>query len=239
MTWQRLRGFIARRLSPEEYLGLHLTVGLLLSLALLFLFAAVARSVEADRHLTQFDRTLGLALQKDRQENPWTRDLFRAITQLGSVPAMTSLALFGALALLANRRWLLALVWVIAPAGGGLLDLGLKTFFERPRPEFRDAAITETTMSFPSGHSMGSLIGYGMLAYLLLPILPRWWARAAIISGFAVLVLAIGFSRIYLGAHYFSDVLGGFAVGGFWLAACLTGIEAARRRGNTPPAKLN
>jgi undecaprenyl-diphosphatase len=190
----------------------------------------VARSLEADRHLTRFDRTLGKALQLEREDDPWTRDLFLAITQLGSVPAMTALALFGALGLLVNGRRLLALVWVIAPAGGGLLDAGLKVFFERPRPEFRDPAISETTMSFPSGHSMGSLIGYGMLAYLLVLALPRWWARVAVVGGLAGLVLAIGFSRIYLGAHYFSDVLGGYAVGGFWLAACLSGIETARRR---------
>ncbi len=230
MKWQHLWGFAARRLSLEEYLGLHLTVGMLLSLCLLALFGAIARNVEANKPLTQFDATLGLRLQEQRLESPPTRSLFLAITQFGSMPMMMVLALFGALALLLSRRRLLALVWLLAPAGSGLLDAGLKLFFERQRPPFRDVAIHETTLSFPSGHSMTSLVSYGLLAYFLVLVLPRWWARWLAVAGLSLLVLAIGFSRVYLGAHYLSDVLGGFAVGGFWLAVCISGLETVRRK---------
>jgi membrane-associated phospholipid phosphatase len=230
MKRSRLRGFVVRRLSHGEYLGLHLTVGLLLSLCLLSIFAAIAHSMPRSQHLLSLDQTLGLQLHEHRQASPVIRALFIGITELGSVPAMAGLAILVALLLLMRRRWLLALVWLLAPPAGGLLDLGLKSFFERERPPFRDPFIEEVTKSFPSGHSMGSLIGYGLLAYVLVLVLPRAWMRLSAVTGLTLLVLAIGFSRIYLGAHYLSDVLGGYAVGGVWLATCITALETLRRR---------
>jgi membrane-associated phospholipid phosphatase len=75
--------------------------------------------------------------------------------------------------------------------------------------------------------AMASLITYGMLAYLLAVFwAKRWWLRVAIVAA-ALLILAIGISRLYLGVHYFSDVVGGYAAGALWLSACITGIEIA------------
>src|SRR5439155_11891206 len=207
MNWRRLGGFVARRLSREEYLGLHLTVGLLLSVCLVIVFGLLANSVERPEHLVRFDERLGGELAESRLTSPVLRQVFLGITQLGSFPAMSALALFGALVLLLRLRRLLTLVWVIAPIGAGLLDAALKIFFERRRPPFPDPAIHETTLSFPSGHSMGPPIGYGLLAYVLVLALPRFWQRCLAGAGLAGLVVIIGFSRIYLGAHYFSDVL--------------------------------
>ena len=82
---------------------------------------------------------------------------------------------------------------------------------------------------------MESLIGYGMLAYLLLVLLPEARARSPLVVGAAaVLILAIGFTRLYLGVHYFSDVAGGYAAGVIWLSACISGLEITRRW--RPPA---
>src|SRR5438477_3979595 len=226
----RLHGFVARRFSHGEYLGLHLTIGLLSSLCMLLLFAVIAHSVQRGQYLIPFDRALGLRLQEDRQASPGARAASIAVTELGSVPALTGLTLLVALVLLLRRRLLLALIWLIAPLGGGVLDLGLKGLFERERPPFRDRFIDETTKSFPSGHSMGSLICYGLLAYVLVLVFPRPSMRFVAVSGLTSLVLAIGFTRIYLGAHYLSDVVGGYAVGGVWLAACMTALETMRRR---------
>jgi undecaprenyl-diphosphatase len=77
---------------------------------------------------------------------------------------------------------------------------------------------------------MGSLVAYGMLAYLLVRELHGRRPRLAVIAGATVLVLLIGLSRIYLGVHYFSDVIGGYAAGVVWLAACISGLEVARRK---------
>jgi undecaprenyl-diphosphatase len=230
MSWHRLGGFLARRLSREEYLGLHLTVGLLLSVGLVIVFALIAHGIEKPEHLARLDERLGQELAASRAESPALRHTFLSITQLGSFPAMSGLALFGVLILLLLRRRLLALVWVVAPAGGGLLDTALKLSYERTRPPFHDPAIHEATLSFPSGHSMGSLVGYGLLAYVLVLASPRRWLQGLVIAGLGALVALIGFSRVYLGAHYLSDVLGGFTVGGFWLAVCITGLEIVRRK---------
>jgi undecaprenyl-diphosphatase len=79
---------------------------------------------------------------------------------------------------------------------------------------------------------MGSLIGYGMLAYVLMLLwIHRRSAQIAVALGATVLIVAIGVSRLYLGVHYFSDVVGGYAAGVLWLAACVSGLEVARRWG--------
>src|SRR5205823_14113617 len=85
--------------------------------------------------------------------------------------------------------------------------------------------------SFPSGHAMGSLIGYGMLAYVLVVLrFHRRSTQISVLLGAALLIMAVGVSRLYLGVHYFSDVVGGYAAGLLWLAACISGVEIARRR---------
>ena len=86
-----------------------------------------------------------------------------------------------------------------------------------------------TSYGFPSGHAMESVIMYGMLAYFGVLGLQSGRARVAIILGGVFLVLSIGFSRMYLGVHYISDVLAGYAAGGVWLSALITGAETIRR----------
>jgi membrane-associated phospholipid phosphatase len=123
-------------------------------------------------------------------------------------------------------------VWLAAAAGGGLMNAGLKATFERDRPPhaLRDAAVTETNESFPSGHSMGSVVGYGMLGYVLVLRQRRPLRRLAVAVALGLLVLLIGASRVYLRAHWFSDVCGGFAVGTVWVTCCISGLEVLRRR---------
>jgi undecaprenyl-diphosphatase len=119
---------------------------------------------------------------------------------------------------------------VIGLAGGSLLNLVLKGVWERPRPSFAAPFTVAGGWSFPSGHAMGSLIGYGLLAYVLLPSVRRHGARLVVIVSTTVLIGSIGFSRLYLGVHYFSDVIGGYAAGTVWLGACVSGLETVRRR---------
>ena len=83
--------------------------------------------------------------------------------------------------------------------------------------------------SFPSGHSSGAVVAYGMLAYVLLRTLPSRWHLPVVLAATA-LAFAVGCSRIFLEAHYASDVLAAFASGTAWLTACIVGIEIARRR---------
>jgi undecaprenyl-diphosphatase len=161
-----------------------------------------------------------------------------AISLLGSPVTLTILALGVGLLLAARRQWILLGGWLAAFAGGGLLDAVLKLVIRRPRPPYAAAFLHHYSWSFPSGHAMGSLIGYGMLAYVLVVLrFHRRNAQRSVVLGAALLIVAIGLSRLYLGVHYFSDVVGGYAAGLLWLSACISGLEVARQwRAGAPPA---
>jgi undecaprenyl-diphosphatase len=240
MRWKGLRAFVGRRFAPGEYLGLHLTLGLVMSLVLLGLFLLLTRSIHHEHgRLAQFDDRLAKEFQQHAADHPGVLEFFRVITHAGDVPAMAALALVGSLVLLVRRHRLAAAVWLFAALGGGILDTTLKQEIKRPRPppEYRDATVTLNNPSYPSGHSMGSAVGYGMLAYFLVLRLRQRWARAAVVTGLGVLVLLVGFSRIYLRAHYLSDVVGGYCIGAVWLAVCISGLESLRRRKGRPGPK--
>lgn len=226
--------FLSQRLVPDNYLGLHLTLGLLLSLLALFMFTSIADNVIEQEQLTQFDLALATALHQNA--TPGRVAVFKAITDLGNLPVLAAIALGVAVALILHRHWLLLTSWLVTLAGGGLLNAVLKAIFQRTRPELANPFVNEQGWSFPSGHAMLSLIAYGMLAYLLVIGLNRYLEKVIIVIA-VLLVLLIGFSRMYLGAHYFSDVVAGYAAGTLWLAASISGTEVARRRqqSQSPP----
>ena len=216
------------RFARGEYLGLHLTLGLVISLAGLWVFAGVTEDVIHHDPLTQFDVALLDWLHARATATGYA--VFNAISLLGSPVMLTILALAVALLLAARREWIVLAGWLAAFAGGGLLDVVLKLVIRRPRPPGAAAFLQHFSWSFPSGHAMGSLIGYGMLAYVLTLLwIHRRSAHIAVVLGAALLIIAIGFSRLYLGMHYFSDVVGGYAAGVLWLSACISGVEVARR----------
>ena len=228
--------FVAARFARGEYLGLHLTIGLAISLAGLWVFAGITEDVIHHDPLTQFDVTLLDWIHA--HATPAGYAVFNAISLLGSPVVLTVLALTVALVLGVRRHWIVLGGWVAAFAGGGLLDAMLKLMIRRPRPPYAARFLPHYSWSFPSGPAMSALIGYGMLAYLLVVLWThRRSAQITIVLGAAVLIVAIGLSRLYLGVHYFSDVVGGYAAGVLWLSTCISGLEVARRwDGAAPPA---
>jgi undecaprenyl-diphosphatase len=178
-----------------------------------------------------FDLACAEHFQEHAQAHPWARNIFWFITQLGSPPVLGTLAglAIGTLVLLKKR--LLAAVWLFAVAGGALLNYGMKGQFERgrPPPSLRDAAVARlTSLSYPSGHAMGSTIGLGMCIYLVLRRVHRQPWRTLGATALALLIALIGFSRVYLRAHWFSDVVGGIAIGSAWVLFWL-GVYRWRR----------
>ena len=221
--------FIAARFMRGEYLGLHLTIGFLISLAGLWLFAGVTEDVIHHDPLTKFD--LAFATWTRAHTTRLGDKIFTFVSLIGSPVAMAAVGAGGALLIVLRRKWLVLAAWVAAFAGAGLLSLILKIIIHRPRPAGAAAFLHGETFSFPSGHALGSLVGYGMLAY----VIGSTWiegasARLSLIVATAVLVVAIGISRLYLGVHYFSDVVGGYAAGLLWLSACISGLQVAERR---------
>jgi membrane-associated phospholipid phosphatase len=219
--------WLRRRVTPGEYLGLHLTLGLLAAAGCLWIFGSLARDVVSNDPLLSVDQTAATAIHELR--TPTLTAFFLIVTALGSIEAIALMSLGGAVVFGAWRRWLLFGTWVIAAGGSVVLILLLKALFARPRPYFEHPLLLETYYSFPSGHAMEAVILYGMLAHFAVLALRTWRTRAAVIFGTSLLVFLIGFSRMYLGVHYLSDVVAGFAAGGVWLSTCITAMEFVRR----------
>jgi undecaprenyl-diphosphatase len=136
-----------------------------------------------------------------------------------------------------QHRKTILIPWIAAYAGGGILDNVIKQMVHRTRPVYGAAYLTDNSFSFPSGHAVGSIIGIGMLLYVLgMYWHPRHWAWVAtLVLGIAAVIL-VGLSRVYLGVHYPSDVLGGWALGAVWMAVCVSGASFALHRYERAPA---
>lgn len=202
-----------------------LAAGLALVLAAACVFAVLANGIAVEARIHRFDLLLSATLQEHASAGAYR--FFSSITHFGDTITLTVLCIAGASTLLLLRRPLLALGLVAAIGGNSLLNPSLKAIFERSRP-VHDEVIFDG-WSFPSGHASGAVVAYGMLAWILLHVLPGRWHLPAILTAIAI-IFSTGFSRIYLQAHYLSDVIAGFASGTAWLILCILGLELIRLR---------
>ena len=132
--------------------------------------------------------------------------------------------------LLRSRHKVSAALFTSSVLGGFLLSTVLKISFRRARPELWPALATEETYSFPSGHATLATVFYGGLAAVTFHLSPRRLVRGGALAGAGALVCGIGASRVYLGAHWTTDVVGGTLLGLSWEAFCLSATEALARR---------
>lgn len=225
----RLRRLWADRIDPDSYLGLHLTVSLAGISLLVWAFSALLDAILDNEIIVRWDSAVDLAIHQHM--TPPSLRVVDWVTQLGSPVAMALLGF--AMAILLWRRGLRTICggWIAAFVGGAALGQLLKTLVHRTRPIYGATYLHGHSFSFPSGHAMGSIIGYGMLIFLVYhswhprPLLRRLTPAVAIL-----LILAIGASRILLGVHYPSDVLGGWAIGLAWMWTCIAAIRIAESR---------
>jgi membrane-associated phospholipid phosphatase len=206
--------------------------------ASILLFSTLAIDVSGGGSIASFDRPVALWLHH-HATGPAT-DLLSAVTQLGGATVLLAVTLAAAGWLLLRRRVAQAALIGAALAGGEGLNMALKAAFERPRPSFSDPLATAAGYSFPSGHAMVALTVYGALAFITAANARSPRARALVLGAAAALVLAIGFSRLYLGVHYVTDVLAAYSAGFAWLMLCgltLVGVSRLRTgRGGVKPA---
>ena len=161
----------------------------------------------------------------------WLEELMRDITALGSTGVLTliTLAVAGFLAL--DRKSHAALFVVVAVGGGMLLSTALKLGFDRPRPDLVPHGSIVYTASFPSGHSMLAAVVYLTLGALLARVQPRLVLKLYLIGLAILLTVAVGASRVYLGVHWPTDVLAGWAIGAAWALFCWAAALWLQRRG--------
>jgi membrane-associated phospholipid phosphatase len=156
--------------------------------------------------------------------------IMKFFTLLGSTTALISLCVISIILMIWQKKRWETLFLIVAILGGVLFNHLLKWTFHRNRPTVH-RLIEETGFSSPSGHSMVSFVFYGMLGMLFFMFLKSKGLKGIVFISGAVVILMIGLSRIYLGVHYPSDVLAGFAAGGAWLTICLMGLKLVLKFG--------
>ncbi|MEO7038829.1 MAG: phosphatase PAP2 family protein [Gemmatimonadaceae bacterium] len=224
--WRR----VATRLDPRAYLTIHIVIGLVVCLLTAWLFAALLDSVREHDVLVRRDQALADWFHINGTPLGDRVNVF--ISMLGSPPAMAVLFAAAVLYLWRAKQRTLIVAWLLSFIGGTILDGVMKVVVRRPRPEFAMRFLHFHSWSFPSGHSMGSLIGFAMLAYTIIRVVPirSMIAQTAVWTGALVMVALVGYSRIYLAVHYLSDVIAGYTLGVLWLAVVFTGLQMVSRR---------
>lgn len=154
-----------------------------------------------------------------QSSNPFLDSIMLTITGLGNPPMVVAFIVGTTFWLWRKRKYLQLKIFALICLGGIVFNVGLKLVFTKTRPHLWNQLIVETTFSFPSGHALGASIMYGFLAYLLATEFPRF---SRLIYVFMIgLILMIGFSRLYLGVHWLTDVIAGYLVGSLWLITCI------------------
>jgi membrane-associated phospholipid phosphatase len=160
--------------------------------------------------------------------------LLRGFTEFGA-SEWISIVLSVLVLLFIWKRWWPSLVTlIVAVPGGMLLNELLKVIVHRHRPFVDGWFVDWSGYSFASGHTIGATLLYGQLALFVLPAIKSRRCRALAISLAAFFVVLVGFSRIALGAHYFTDVVGAIMLGMAWLMLCLVATKPVRGRGAVP-----
>lgn len=230
--------FVRNRLDPAGRYGLRVT---------LFAFAVALASVPFGFLLDQVIRRGGLV----RLDTAAARSLHHLVSGHGPLIAFlkgltfvgTPLWFFiivtiAAAFLLRRGRQRLAAYIVVSSLVGGMIDSVVKILVNRPRPVLENPILHAHGKSFPSGHAMSSTIVYGALLLAFMPAIPRK-RRAMAAAGVLLLLAGIGFSRLALGVHYLTDVVGGYVLGAAWLAASTAAFTIWREeRGRKPAAPM-
>ncbi len=169
----------------------------------------------------------------------WVEELMRDVTGLGGIGILTILTVVVAIFLWIEGRRRTILYLLAAVVGGTVLSAFAKELFDRPRPDLVLHETIVSSASFPSGHSMMAAVVYLTLAVILVRGERRRAVRWFLLGVAAVVVVAIGVSRVYLGVHWPSDVLAGWSAGAGWALLCWWSARWLGRRGDVEPAPVD
>jgi undecaprenyl-diphosphatase len=206
------------------YLGLHVLAGTIGIVGLTWLFLAIADEIPERSRLVRVDAVLARWLEAHGTEPG--EAILSAVTTLGA-PLLYAVVVVAVLWFMWRREWRSAIALALATSGGVALSNLLKVIFHRGRPATVVEFIPHPSWSFPSGHALNSVVSYGFLAMLLLDRITGRRQRIAVVLTATIMILVIGFSRLYLGVHYLSDVTGGWIAGAAWLLVCISAYRLA------------
>ena len=199
-------------------------IGLLMFIFGSLMFGGLTYNLLAHGPLFEWDRVLANALPAIGLKSPaFVRGIMDAGFYVGKQVIVVLGVLFG-LYFIYKRYWQELAMMTIGLAGSGLLFSTLTTFFARQRPPTQIWIIVNLP-GYPSGHAISVVVFYGLLAYLLAPKMPSAFWKVVVVAAALLIIGFVGFSRIFTGGHYLTDVLAGYAVGIAWSGAVFTLIE--------------
>lgn len=235
---ERLAAFLRRRFSREEAVGLYFTVGCAACVVLVVVFGMLADEVfEVRSGPNPVDMLFGGMLTGIR--SPGLTEAMRDVTALGDFRFLL-LAAPGVVYLLARlHHRVSALLFAGCVLGGFVVESALKMVFARARPDLWPQLVTETTYSFPSGHSTMAAVFFGGLVAVVFHLRKRRAERVAAAIAGGLAILSVATSRVYLGAHWATDTAAGILVGLFWVMVFAFGTEFLDRRRARPAATRN
>jgi undecaprenyl-diphosphatase len=196
----------------------YLVIAFSISLVSIIGFSLVSLLI-SDQKIIIFDRTVIGIVQG--YESPFLTTVMKFFTWIGSAPIVIVLSLFLLFFLykILHHRFELIL-FIAAISGSAILNGILKHVFQRVRPDLHRLIDIEG-YSFPSGHAMNAFTVYSIISFLLWRHITNRGGRIILIIVSMVMILAIGISRIYLGVHYPSDIIGGYFASGFWVTSAI------------------
>ena len=222
------RAFLRARFTREGAVGLYLTVGFVACLALVVLFAALADSIVDLHGQTPLDQQVTAAIEEFH--SPARDRAARAVTFFGGHSFLFPATVVVAAALALRGRRVSAVLFAGVVVGGLLLEVALKIVYHRARPALWAALVAEKTYSFPSGHATMATLFYGGVAAVMLHLSRSPVVRGTALALATLVILWVAYSRVYLGAHWTTDVVAGILIGLFWVVVCATGTEYLARR---------
>ncbi len=199
---------------------------------ILYLLAELSEQV-LEREAFAFDKTILLSIHQ--LANPALDQLMIGITRLGDPRTVVPLTAIIFCLLCVRRYFLEAQFFALNAFGGAVLSYVLKLVFSKARPTLWSQPISEATFSYPSGHAIGSMVLYGFLAYVLASLYPRY--GKAFYGAAVLLIVAIGFSRLYLGVHWPTDIIAGYGIGFLWVSVCITLLRLLKLKGSGKSAQ--
>jgi undecaprenyl-diphosphatase len=221
------------RLDPEARYGLRLTLFATAVLLVAVPFGWLVLQVREKGWLARFDGRTEVVVNDAVHASRPIVVVAEVLSFIGRPSTLAVLVAVAACFLVGRRRHRLLAFLLATTITGSILNTATKLLVNRTRPTVLHPITHASGKSFPSGHAMGSLVVYGALLLVFLPVIPRR-ARPLAVSGTAALVLLIGASRLVLGVHYLSDVIGGFVLGGAWLATATAAFRIWRQEEGRP-----
>lgn len=226
--------FFKKRLTPSEKYGLYLTVGIIIALFFVYTFFGITRDFLGQENIIQFDLRLLNLFSILRHPKLTNQMVFITYLAKGEIITLGVIVFTFIFYLFKNWRFLYTLL--ISVLGGEFFVWIIKNTIERPRPPLINALVSESTYSFPSGHTFVAIAFYGILIYFIIQSEKnKFFKIISFILGIFLIIL-VGASRIYLGAHWPSDVLASFAAGSAWITILITSFKIKKKF--NPPKKF-